>query len=319
MEFIKDSENNNKKKTCTVCNKDFKLNYLKKHITTKLHLKNVQEHIFIKKDLKLSSIINIKRATKIINEIMKNNNLNNDINMLHDILKKKYSNNTIENYLRLGFINNKQIIFTPFEKQQNMIFMRNLKDKIFNERNEKEKNIKDVKISDININTDSPYYNLLKLYTLLPLRAGDFIRIKTVAYKCSISSMKNYENFNYICADETQLILHKTKTTIYEEIDLDKGEAMKFLFSVGCMHHQIYDNPIYDKSKRSFERLIKKELGYNTQEIRKIFANSHLNDVSYASRILNHGLGTHLTKYVSQEDMKYVNYDMKNVNSIENM
>lgn len=295
-------ENNGASAVCFVCKKVIKPTSLKSHLTSKTHLNNVNKSVLKKKDLTESTKVNILRATKIINDII-NDETNNikphEISKVYDILIQTYKLNTIENYLRLGLINNKQLNFTTKQSNDMNVFMKNIQQNIYRQREQEDEAIKDIDINEINNDVDSLYFNLIELYKKIPVRASEFIKIKIVSYEeCTKDANNDIDtNFNFIVMDSKTLILNNTKTSKYDEVNLndDVIEFITHRFSekIDC------NKPIFNKTLRTFERLIK-QTGHNSQQIRKIYANSNKDDIAGAARLLNHSIGMHLSKYVQK-------------------
>lgn len=297
MDFVKFNDDNTA--TCTVCKKIFKSTTIKTHVETKTHKNNIQKSIIIKKDLNEATKDKIIHATKIIEEIIEKGKYKPyDIENVYNALKTVYKISTIENYLRLGLINNKRFTFTTKQFNDMNVFLKNIQSEIYKERSIKEEHIKNVVIEDVKIDPDeNKYYNILGLYKLVPLRVNEFIKIKIVSFSERTINANNEPDseYNFIVLEEKKLILHNTKTTTYDEVILNDEVV---LFIKNNLNYKIDNNkPLFNKTVRTFERILK-NTGFTSQNIRKIYANSNKNNVADASRILNHTVGTHLSKYM---------------------
>lgn len=294
MEHI--TEIDNKTSSCIVCKKIYKTTSIKSHLQTSTHKNNLNKYVFIKKDLKDSTKDNIIRATNVINDIIINNKVKHyDISTIYEHMKAKYKLNTIETYLRLGLINNKNLVFTSKQIQDMDIFIKNIQAEIYKERSTKETIINEVNINDV-INNDDKYNDIVEFYKLLPLRASEFVRLKLVSYEeCTKDGNNKIDtDYNYIIVNDKLLIFNNTKTSKYDEVKLNDSVM---LFITTRLNRKIDTNkPIFNKTLRTFERIIK-NTGYTTQQIRKIYANSNKDNVPDAARLLNHTIGTHLLKY----------------------
>jgi hypothetical protein len=233
-----------------------------------------------------------ERAIKIMSEILTKHNLNfYDVEKIYCIMKEKYADNTIINYIKYGILSNTEIFKNQESQNTNeykkiQVFLRNLKDKKIRERIDNDK--KEVYKSLESVEPDIGDEKIINLYKLLPLRVSEFVRLKYVTVE------NDNTDFNYIVLDSNKLILHNTKSIVYDEVKL-LPNVMDYV-----KNNFVIDSLIYDKTERTLQRTLKK---YNitSQMLRKMYANDE-KDTIMASRILNHKYSTHVSVYKNQAD-----------------
>ena len=266
---------------CETCKRDYK--NIIKHNETKTHIKKIS------KDPTLNTLKFRKNALIQIKKIIDDNDLDvKDYKGVFEELIKKFSLASALNYFKSGYLMNFKNKFDEEEIKFINVFIANINDDIDNKKINNDQNSQNKTMDDIDTSKLQHYDKMLiELYKVLPLRLSEFIHIKVYTTRPKVMSSKS----NYLILDEGKIYINRSKTRKYDEFEI-KNNIIKRAEFIKNINNGVN---IYELSDRSFQYLLK-SINTNTQQIRKIFAQTEPDKV-YASRILQHKLDTHLRTY----------------------
>jgi hypothetical protein len=191
---------------------------------------------------------------------------------------KNLMNSTIEKILRVGYLKTQFTRLNKKQMQDAEVFIKNLKDKITIEQNDKEpQELPD--IEQIRNNGEIP--NIIKLYTFIPLRIDTFAKMKIVS---NTTDKLQDDEITHLDLTTSKIYIYNHKTVKFDSFEI-KQDTIDF----------IKNNPFKPTTTRTLTRRFA-EHDLTTQSIRKAYA-MYQKDLTYGARILGHSVVTHKGYY----------------------
>jgi hypothetical protein len=279
---------------CPICNNHIQTQKYDDHL-------NDAQHIFNNGLLKHHDESTLKENTltlhdyfdKVINEIIdidENNVTLDKLIYIVDELKKRYKISTVSTCISICLMRR----FGPRLSIHDYKKFHIIQLEVIDELNNYYMNRPNI-VSDINIRytgknraRDDIIFNL---YMLMPLRQSEFTNLKVIS-TCNDPILLS-DQHNYIIIDKKLLILNKTKTEAYRQVNL-KDDIINYIQT--HMFDKIDDGLLCPKKRTAFNDLLNR---YNTNslQLRRYYAETYPDRI-YAAQILNHKLSTHLSHYI---------------------